>query len=65
VQVGDLVKLSSKGNNILWCKVYKNKAGIVVDTQPRNKRLHNIQVMWMNYGSRWVHRAYLKTISRG
>jgi len=65
MKVGDLVELSSKGNNILWCKAYRNKTGIVVDVQPRDKRLHNIQVMWMNYGSGWAHRTYLKTVSRG
>ena len=65
MKTGDLVELSSKGKNILWCKQFRKKTGIVVDVQPKTKRLHTVQVMWMGKGSWWVHRTYLKTISRG
>jgi len=65
MKTGDLVELSSKGSNIIWCQKFKKKKGIVIDVQPKRKRLHNVQVMWMNYGSRWMHRTYVKTVSRG
>ena len=65
MKVGDLVELSSKGHRILWCRKFRQKTGIVTDVQSKEKRLHTIQVMWMGKGSWWVHRDYVKTVSRG
>jgi hypothetical protein len=65
MKVGDLVELSSKGNRTVWCRKFKKRTGIVVDVAARDKRLHTIQVMWMGKGSWWMHRDYVKTVSRG
>ena len=65
MKVGDLVELSSKGYSILWCRKLRYRTGVVVDVQPRHKRLHTIQVVWMGYGTQWIHRTYLKMVAKG
>ena len=65
MKIGDLVELSSKGKRIQWCHEFKERTGIVVDVSTKDKRLYTIQVMWMGKGSRWIHRTYVKTVSRG
>ena len=65
MKVGDLVELSSKGKRIQWCQKFKERTGIVVDVSTQDKRLYTIQVMWMGKGSQWMHRKYVKTVSRG
>ena len=65
MKIGDLVELSGKGNGIHWCAKFQNQTGIVVDFKAKDVRLHSVQVMWLGKGSWWIHRTYLKVVSRG
>lgn len=78
MKVSDLVELSWRGKSTEWCTLYQNCVGVVVDVQPKIKRLHNVRVMWMNIKNpfsyhkimpyqrcRWISRNYLKIISKG
>jgi len=65
LKVGDLVELSSKGRNILWCRNLREKTGVVVEVATHSGRLHNIRVSWIGKGSWWIHRTYLKMVAKG
>ncbi len=65
MKIGDLVELSSKGRGILWCRRYRDRTGIVVDVAAQNQRLHTVKVVFMNAGSVWIHRSYVKMVAKG
>jgi len=64
VKVGDLVKLSSVGQNTIYCRALKNKTGLIVELRPKRKYMYPIVVSWFGFGHMSHLRSQLKYISK-
>ena len=65
IKVGDLVELSAKGKDLMYCKHLSGKIGVVVELKPQEKWRYYIQVSWMGGPARTKHlRSTLKLVSK-
>ena len=47
MKVGDLVELSARGKDLMYCMHLCGKIGVVVELKPQMKWRYYIQVSWM------------------
>ena len=65
MKVGDLVELSAKGKDLLYCRHLLGMIGIVVELKSPLDRMYYIHVSWMGGPARTKHlRATLKLVSK-
>jgi hypothetical protein len=64
MKIGDLVELSSAGQNTLYCRNLRSKRGLIVEIRPKKDYMYPIVVNWFGAGRTTHLRSHLKYLSK-